>query len=110
MQKNQATILAVVAGAMSQAEAAHRFQGSRSRVSELVAHYRAEVTAASTPGSRAAQHHPNAIPAPTVQTSLSTRRPWWQPVMTPTPRPAPHTWPAPLGAEAALCDAVQDTG
>ncbi|MEF3122161.1 IS481 family transposase [Kocuria flava] len=74
MEKNQAIILAVVTGTMSQAEAARRFQVSRSWVSKLVARYGAEGEAAFTPGSRAAHHHPNAIPAATVEAILSTRR------------------------------------
>jgi transposase InsO family protein len=74
VEKNQAIILAVITGTMSQAEAARRFQVSRSWVSKLVARYRAEGEAAFTPGSRAAHHHPNAIPTPTVEAILSTRR------------------------------------
>ncbi|THE15621.1 hypothetical protein E1J17_18155, partial [Kocuria rosea] len=62
MEKNEAIILAVTTGTMSQAEAARRFQVSRSWVSKLVARYRAVGEAAFTPGSRTAHHHPNAIP------------------------------------------------
>ncbi|MFI7482209.1 helix-turn-helix domain-containing protein [Kocuria sp. M1R5S2] len=72
--KNEAIILAVVTGTMSRAEAARRFQVSRSRVSKLVARYRAVGEAAFTPGSRAAHHHPNAVPDPAVEAILATRR------------------------------------
>lgn len=74
MEKNEAIILAVITGTMSQAEAARRFQVSRSWVSKLVARYHAVGEAAFTPGSRAAHHHPNAIPDQTVQAILTTRR------------------------------------
>lgn len=74
MEKNKAIILAVVTGTMSQAEAARRFQVSPSWVSKLMTRYRAQGETAFTPGSRAPHHHPNAMPAHTVDAILATRR------------------------------------
>ena len=73
VEKNKAIILAVVTGALSQAEAARRYQVSRSWVSKLVARYRVVGEAAFTPGSRAPSHHPNAIAPETVAAILQVR-------------------------------------